>query len=713
MRTQIVLLLTLLASVPLHALEQKTVTASVVSASEEDLVGRKLVLEADLSAFAEDMAGISRVFLTKGNRRIELSDRGEGGDTTKGDLVYTAANVRFVNDSLEETRTLLTTGPFTFELLSDFDANPPIPDSINIQKLPAADELGNTVRITADMTSAAAIIGGAKVLNINTGETKIKFRDDGLRNDAKAGDLIFTASLKVSDTQAASFASTQAFFAKQQGNMKTVFSGRSSSQVRLNSLDFAAFSQGKPTPLVSITPFVVNATNLPAIRDKSLVVRDISVVEDLSRTYDPMRKVKGNPEGAWTFGKLMAGVAGVSSSEASLQFTIDWVDSKLFAAGSNVFSGDSTLERTKAKETFVKAWLTNSGVSFPKTPGIPTGWKTSALKMRAFPVRLLAIVNRLDLRGNLAHGFSNAGEGRFLFCFVDSNMNGAIGATATSLGTMTLIFEYGLPFQDCDSLERYVKSWWDLQKKPWGTAFNQSLEGITTQFTAAGAAPEKSNGSALNHLRTNEFLQSTGWQIRDFLVADGKLDMTWNTESGMEPAAILNGPGTAVGHSELVSFVNSLSFGSTPSISPVPANLRAIVAPMPPAKAGKLDGVLWRGSSANGMTPVNRREFSMLTCTGCHTVETATFFTHIKPRPLGLKSTLSSFLSGLSETQPMTFSQVSDPIAKAGLPSKKFNDILRRAIDLADLAHNFKCKPTDPLTPYPGLLQFRPISSSH
>ena len=130
MRTRFVFLLALLHCAPLEALELKTVTASVVTTSDEDLVAEKLVLEADLSAFEEDMSGISRIFLTKGNRRIELSDRGEAGDTTKGDLVYTAANVVFVDHSLDDTKALWTTGPFTFELLSDFDGNPPLPDSI-------------------------------------------------------------------------------------------------------------------------------------------------------------------------------------------------------------------------------------------------------------------------------------------------------------------------------------------------------------------------------------------------------------------------------------------------------------------------------------------------------------------------------------------------------------------------------------------------------
>jgi hypothetical protein len=716
MRTNFIFLLAIILCAPLHALELKTVTASVVSTSDEDLVGEKLVLEADLSAFEEDMSGISRIFLAKGTRRIELSDRGEAGDTTRGDLVYTAANIGFENHSLNETITLLTTGPFVFELLSDFDANPPLPDSINIQKLTVPDDQGNTLRITADMTPSAAIVGGVKVLNISMGDTKIKFRDDGLRNDVKSGDLTFTASLNMSTEEVKKFAASHAAAAKIQGGIKTVFSGRSSSLVPIKAFDSVAFNQGKVTPLISINPRVVNASTLPVIREKSLVVRDVSVVEDLTRTYDHMRKTRGNREGAWTFGKLMAGVAGVSSPEDSLQFAIDWVDSKVFASGSNVFSGDSSAERAKAKEIFVKAWLANSGVPVPKTAGVPADWKNKSLKMWAFPVRLLAIVNRLDLRGNLAHGLSNTGEGRFVFCFVDSNMKGAFGATATGLGAMTLIFEYGLPFQDCDALESYVNAWWDMQKKPWGAAFNQSLENITTQFTASGTSPEKSNGSSLNHLRTNEFLQVTGWQIRDFLVADGRLEHTWDQAPGAEPGAIWNGPaaGTPL-LPQLVAFVNAIPFATQKSIPPiqVPEALTAFAAPMPPIKGGKLDGVLWRGSSVNPMKPLNRREFSLLTCTGCHTRETSTFFTHVKPRPAGTKAALSAFLSGPIESQPMMLSVVSDPLAVGNLPPKKFNDILRRALDLADLVQNFKCVPTDPLNEIPARIGYPPLGFSH
>ena len=67
---------------------------------------------------------------------------------------------------------------------------------------------------------------------------------------------------------------------------------------------------------------------------------------------------------------------------------------------------------------------------------------------------------------------------------------------------------------------------------------------------------------------------------------------------------------------------------------------------------------------------------------------------------------------GQAETQPMTFSQVSDPLAGASLPPKKFNDILRRAVDLAELVHNFKCNPSSPLPPTNDPV-YRPLGSSH
>jgi len=61
----------------------------------------------------------------------------------------------------------------------------------------------------------------------------------------------------------------------------------------------------------------------------------------------------------------------------------------------------------------------------------------------------------------------------------------------------------------------------------------------------------------------------------------------------------------------------------------------------------------------------------------------------------------------------MMLSVVADPLAAGNLPPKKFNDILRRALDLADLVQNFKCVPTDPLNDIPAGVSYPPLGFSH
>jgi hypothetical protein len=697
-------------------------SSEVIKIITEDAIQRRIVFTADLSApdFEEDLSAVSQIIFTGSLGALRLDDLGVGGDEKPKDRKFTAAVTFDANTTLAETRSRLTTGPFIFTLISDFGANPPLPKDLRVQKIVPPDEKGRNVRILADMTSAGDVLGDRKIFNVQVGDFSARFRDDGKFNDPKADDMIFTAAIKATDAEIQSFITTNATAAKLNKGTQTKFSGRSALTVAAPAFDTVTFNAGKPTLLNPLTPFVVTNANLPSLRDKSLMVKDLSVVEDLTRTYDPLPPTRGNENGVWSFGKLIAGIAGKSNPEDALQFTVNWVDTKLFSAASNSLSGDSCRERALARATFIRAWLTNSGVKLPPA-GIPSDWR-SKVKVSRFPVRLMAIINRLDLRGNLAFSLSNVGEGRFVFCFADSNKNGAFGGTVDGLGTMTFILEYGLPLKDCDSVEDYVKGWFMLKDQAWGAAFNQKLQALTDQFTARNAAPERQNGSALNHLRTTEFLQSAkmapvngrDWEIRDFELSSGALEYTWNVSPGKEPGSIWNGPRSVPLLRELVTFVNGIDFSKDFN---VPDKLRAIAAPMPVLNVqGRNNGLIWVGSSAKDevMKPVHRREFSLQTCTGCHSAETRiTPFVHVRPRSRGAMTSFSSFMVGPSPSaNPTQMSLVVDPVAGTALPPKQFNDALRRAIDLADLFFNFKCESSDPFTPT-GPIGYRPLKNVH
>lgn len=744
-----------LSAVRLLAQDTLQVSSSVVRILSEDLENQTVVVAADLSAdtFKEDIAAVSKLILTRGTQKISLEDSGLNGDAVAGDGIFTTV-VPFGGKTATEIKTFLTTGPFVIETVSDFGANPPLPTELKLQKISPADDKGNTVKIIADMTSATTVLAGRKIFNVKVGSINARFRDDGLRNDDKPNDMQFTASMKSTPDQIRSFLTANASAAKLLGSNQTVFVGRSMVTIPVVAFNSAQFNAGLATPLKTLAPFVVDRKTLPPIRDKCLMVNDISVVEDPARTYDPFpfKQVpnpapRGNPNGCWSFGKLIAAVAGKATPEEALSFTTDWVDNNLFSAAVNARSGDTCLERSISKKTFVRAWLKNSGAALPAS-GIPADWK-SKVKVSGFPVRLTAIINRLDLRGSLAFGLSNVGEGRFVFCFVDSNLSGAYGASMDGFGSMTVILEYGLPLADCHALEAYANGWFNLRTQPWGTgtnSYNSKLQALTDQFTALNAAPAKQNGSALNHLRTSEFLQRKtnlptttynaavaaphDWVIRDFKLADtGKLSHAWDSE-GPEPGFIWNGPKAGTPRlANLASFVNSAPFKGAPKTllfdaGRVPDNLAAIYAPM-----DLPGGTIWQGSSLatekflqhrNTRLPSPqltdhqvRREFAMTTCSGCHSAETRISpFTHVKPRAFNQAAMLSSFMVGsFPTTNPIDKSHVVDPAFPTDrLVDRDFNEAFRRALDLVDLVFNFKCEPTsDPYGPLGSALSFTPL----
>jgi len=308
----------------------------------------------------------------------------------------------------------------------------------------------------------------------------------------------------------------------------------------------------------------VNAKNIDDLRSKSLMITDYTVVDDLDKTYDPCRKNragspnKGNANGPWSFKTLMDNIANTPvTGVPTKDFVVDWVDQFLFSASTHPISNDSAPNRTTAKDRFIKAWMRNSGLTVPAN--VPANWKSLNLKVEEFPVRLLAIVNRLDLRGNHGYGtLNNAGEGRLVFSFVDSNQNCSV-RDEKATGVMTLIFEYAVPITSCVDLQAYASKWWDLHQQPFGLAFNSKLVDLTNVFTAANVTVLNPNRSALKHLRTNEFLTAP-WNLRDF-VLDSKTKKLTIVHPDKEPMGRSNGfaPGSVNPQKlqDLVAFVNA------------------------------------------------------------------------------------------------------------------------------------------------------------
>ncbi len=398
---------------------------------------------------------------------------------------------------------------------------------------------------------------------------------------------------------------------------------------------------GTPIPL---TPFGIAS----AIDDeKSLLIRDLSVVEDPLRTFDVCMG-SGNPDGVWTFKHLVTEMAntaqtGITPEEFVRMWLSQWETSQ------NVNGWTVPNRNAGIRDSIIIPWENASGGA-----GQP-------LDLNKAPFNLMAIVNRVDLRENLAYGGGSAGEGRFVF----QVMNGCTPME------FTVIFEYGIEEQSCSAVKHWGQRWADLGNMVLGSpVYNAALEGITESFVQANAAPSKPNGSALNQLRTNEIALGHPWELREFVIADAG----WNQHFLKPNTVALTSDSSLNGSSTLDSFFAS-GIGGVPLRFPTmadPFRGGASTVPFP--------GFFWNipGFPMNLTEAGQRHEFSLNTCNGCHAGETDTSFTHIKPGPL--PAALSGFMTGINVTDPAP--------PPAITITRHFDELVRRSADLDDLVHS-------------------------
>jgi len=342
--------------------------------------------------------------------------------------------------------------------------------------------------------------------------------------------------------------------------------------------------------------------------------------------------------------QLASPASGPLVSDKDLStFVLNWLNTWM---KDQTVNGELLPARTAINNKIIQPWLAKSAKD-----GAPAG----QLKMKFAPFRLLAIVNRVDLRGSSGYGFSNAGEGRFVFCALDEFCNPF---------EFTIIFEYGVNKKTCPDIKAYAQEWADLNKLTIGSAtYNKALENITRQFTDRGTNSLKRGGNSLNQLRTNEFaLDAVPWELREFI--QGKFAFINNsaiplllTTVKQEPAVKYNAKLNNTDVERLVDFINN-------HVPPIKNNNYTVPqthnganflggkahTEFPPTGNGNVHH--WDGEPIG--QPVgpsinsdqDRHVFSLNTCSGCHGGETQTFFTHIDPTAFGQPADLSGFLTG-------------------------------------------------------------------
>lgn len=625
----------------------------------------------------------------------------------------------------------------------------PPPQTVSLRAL-SSDPNGNNVLVTVQLASsdlaAKQTEGTQEFITIGTPDHQVILRDDGRGGDAVAGDGIFSAAAFVdpADLQARSSEDAEAVSTSKTSEVP-VFQGRTAIGVEIpQPFSFADFQAGRAveidmpvafvepetepaassptpspgtpgtttgtspaaslvddgftataTPITAASP-IVKGTN--TFQERVLIIRNTAVVQDPNRTYNPCTNT-GNPAGVWTFNHLMTEMANQKASG------IDPAD-------------------------FVRAWLNhwvaNQSINSDNVPSraqmqsIINQWPKQAngkLDLRQSPIRLLAILPRVDLRRTTAGGgsyvtntsgnFLDAGELRFVFGFVlppSWSSTGFIGPSsntgygATTAGScrplpFSIIFEYRVPKCECEGVVNWAQRWVKLASfAPGTTTYNRLLDTLTQEVVRANANPAKPNGSALGQLRTNEIGLAIPWELREFQLTQFPFSFLAETTVDQTPEDSYNNDANGTGL--LRNWI--LKVAVTNPQPPVPLifggrGFLGAHSQVPEANPNLIT-FHWKAPGLDYTIASNNRarhQVSLAACSGCHRRETFTPFVHIDPSSPALPATISQFLTGIIGLgDPATSANVSDPTQ--GNPKRSFDDLARREMDIVQVSR-LKC----------------------
>lgn len=459
---------------------------------------------------------------------------------------------------------------------------------------------------------------------------------------------------------------------------------------------------------------------VPINFDRELVIRSLYVVEDgvsndgNDEVNDHCRtswdvSCATSMQGRWTFGWMMAAMAGTSdvTSTTARQFVRDWLKRWLTPQQPNTGKNPAA-PRTAILETLINPWLAASNC------GAGATLDTCLLDLKKAPFRLLAFVNRVDLPA--IPGYST-GNGEFRAVF------GAIGydpincpdcAPNVSLQA-SVILEYNLPntktLQDWANMFHGLSSF-DPENLNETVTYRGRLQAITDAIVGPNSALNAHNRNPISHVRTNEIAfdcnmgtaQCGGvdpdptlaqWEFRQFKLNGGDFSLgvplVQDTVS-QTPQSTDNL--TLAINNQLINNRTAILAGDQafPENSPLFGN----ASHSPPG----VGAIIWEkgvlnSTTAPEMTSANRaqtrHQFGFGTCNGCHYPETSNQvgLFHIAPREAGVMSEISSFLSVGGASDPLGTSNGLAPTAEqtvldpAGSGIKfKYNEPWRRACEI-------------------------------
>lgn len=579
---------------------------------------------------------------------------------------------------------------------------PPVAASVQVKEL--KDNPNGNMLVVADLRTTD-VKGSAHAVQLSTGTAVL--RDDGKGGDEKAGDRLFSIAL-TEDLQA-----LRGEIGEVEKNAKELmadtlpdFRGREALPFDKRDLTVMKMKDFDKGLLIPIDPALLCRLRTFVDPARSLMVIHPDVVEDEARTKRPCDA--DAPSGTlrpWMFGRLMEDAAnGTMPTE---QFIKNWLNTWLASATVN---GEVVAARTTLFTQIIRPWSQKSNP--PGTVITTANWITLPLDPALAPFKLTAIVNRLDLRGNVGYGMSNAGEGRFVFEALTP------ACAPSGPGGFTVIFEYGVPINKCAALKEYAKGWQRLSTLTLGSVeYNDALQALTDVFARANAAPRKANGSALNQIRTNEVdlgvPLTRPWELREFNIDPASHNLVL-VDVKQEPAVKYNRQGDAPDAASvdlLEAWVNANEADVVADRHEVPLALtsgedfrggHALSSKRPLLGTP----IFWDGDPGQITNDDARHHFSLNTCTGCHGQEVNTPFLHVGMVPYGVAAPLSPFLTGLND-----WPDAARRPTAAAPTLRDFADLSRRASDLKRLV----CTACigKPVLELADVLRFKPIHMPH